>query len=41
MAGGGTALFEIALVVVLGPVEGTRWGDFRGDRFAEFAAGLQ
>src|SRR4029077_12967856 len=40
MAGGGAALFEIALVVILGSIEGASRGDFRGDGLAEFAAGL-
>jgi hypothetical protein len=41
VAGGGAALFEIALVVVFGAIERAGWGDFRGDGLTEFAAGLQ
>jgi hypothetical protein len=40
VAGGGAALFEIALMVILGSIEGAGCGDFRGDGLAEFAAGL-
>ena len=40
VAGGGAALFEIALVVILGSIERAGCGDFRGDGLAEFAAGL-
>src|SRR6266852_6486795 len=41
MAGGGAALFEVALVVVLGSIKRAGWGDFCGDGLAEIAAGLQ
>src|SRR5713101_3312226 len=41
VAGGGAALFKVALVVVFGSIERAGWGDFRGDGLAEFAAGLQ
>src|SRR6266481_6508016 len=35
VAGGGAALFEIALVVVFGSIEGAGCGDFRGAGLAE------
>jgi hypothetical protein len=40
MAGGGAALFEIALVIIFGSIKGAGCGDFGGDGLAEFAAGL-
>ena len=40
MAGRGTALFKVALVVFLGSVEGTGWGNFRGYWLTELATAL-
>src|SRR6266852_3873980 len=40
MAGGRAALFQVALVVFFGAIKGTGGGDLRGDRLAEFSAGL-
>src|SRR5260370_1846984 len=40
-ARGGAALLKIALVVLLGAIKWTCCGDLRGDRAAEFSAGVQ